>query len=128
MRCSRWRYGSLDQRLHGVDQPVDLDAVIAETSAAALFPRLPGTCYAASFGHLLGGYDAGYYGYLWSEVYGDDMFSEFVRRGVTNPEVGRDYRDVVLAQGGAVDGMDLLRQFLGREPRQDAFLADKGLT
>ena len=121
-------YGSLDQRLHGVDQPVDLDAVIAETSAAALFPRLPGTCYAASFGHLLGGYDAGYYGYLWSEVYGDDMFSEFVRRGVTNPEVGRDYRDVVLAQGGAVDGMDLLRQFLGREPRQDAFLADKGLA
>jgi thimet oligopeptidase len=121
-------YGSLDQRLHGPDQPAGLDRVIAETSAAALFPRLPGTCYAASFGHLLGGYDAGYYGYLWSEVYGDDMFSEFVRRGVTNPEVGRHYRDVVLAQGGAVEGMDLLRQFLGREPRQDAFLADKGLA
>lgn len=121
-------YGSLDQRLHGVEQPVDLDQVIAETSAAALFPRQPGTCYAASFGHLLGGYDAGYYGYLWSEVYGDDMFSEFERLGVTNPEVGRRYRDVVLAQGGALGGMDLLREFLGREPRQDAFLVHKGLA
>ena len=41
----------------------------------------------------LGGYDAGYYGYLWSKVYGDDMFSKFAADGVTNPAVGRSYRD-----------------------------------
>ena len=73
----------------------------------------------------MGGYDAGYYGYLWAEVYGDDMFSEFARLGITSPAVGRRYRDEVLATGGSRDAVDHLRAFLGREPNSEAFLAKR---
>ena len=120
--------GVMDQRLHGPVQPVDLEAVLDEGDRIALVRRRPGTFFLAQFGHTMGGYDAAYYGYLWSEVYGADMFSVFEENGVTNPEVGRRYRTAILAKGGSEDGMSLLRGFLGREPRQDAFLAGKGLA
>ena len=81
----------------------------------------------SSFGHLLGGYDAGYYGYLWAEVFGQDMFSRFAEEGVLSPEVGMAYRRKVLEPGGTRDAIDLLRDFLGREPRSDAFLRKLGL-
>ncbi|MDX1745516.1 MAG: M3 family metallopeptidase, partial [Halobacteriales archaeon] len=74
------------------------------------------------------GYDAGYYGYLWSEVYGDDMFSRFEEEGYTSPEVGRDYRREILEPGGSRDGIEHLRAFLGREPDDRAFLANIGIT
>jgi thimet oligopeptidase len=73
------------------------------------------------------GYVAGYYGYLWSDVYGDDMFSVFKADGVLNPEVGMRYRAAILARGGTVDGEELLRGFLGREPSSQAFLTKIGL-
>ena len=73
------------------------------------------------------GYVAGYYGYLWSKVYGDDMFSVFEDEGVLNPVVGMRYRESILARGGTRDGMDLLRGFLGRDPSPDAFLEKIGL-
>jgi thimet oligopeptidase len=119
--------GVMDQRLHGADQPVDTAVVLDEFDRISLVGRRPGTFFLAQFGHTMGGYDAAYYGYLWSEVYGDDMFSVFAENGVTNPEIGRRYRSAILAKGGSEDGMTLLRGFLGREPRQDAFLRGKGL-
>ena len=81
----------------------------------------------SSFGHLLGGYDAGYYGYLWAEVFGQDMFSRFAEEGVLSTEVGMAYRRKVLEPGGTKDAIDLLQDFLGREPRSDAFLRKLGL-
>ena len=122
------QFGMLDMGLHGEGAAeADLDEIHRRSTAIALLPLHEGTFYPASFGHMLGGYDAGYYGYLWSEVYGDDMFSRFEAEGVTDPKVGADYRRAILEAGGSKDGMDLLVDFLGREPSNEAFLRKLGI-
>ena len=83
--------------------------------------------FAAGFGHLMGGYDAGYYGYLWSEVFAADMFTRFEKEGVLNPATGRDYRNIILAKGRTEDPDKLLEEFLGRAPNEDAFLKMTGI-
>jgi thimet oligopeptidase len=119
-------FGQLDLALHGPGDDKDLDEINREATEIALFPYHPGTFYPASFGHLFG-YDAGYYGYLWSKVFGDDMFSRFETEGVLSPKVGAEYRAAILEQGGSKDGDELLRDFLGREPNQEAFLRHIGI-
>ncbi len=119
--------GRLDLLLHAASGPVDLDAAYRESYRDTLLPFHEGTFFPASFGHLMGGYDAGYYGYLWAKVYGDDMFSVFEEAGVTDPGVGGRYRREVLATGGSRDAIDHLRAFLGREPNSEAFLRNLGL-
>ena len=126
------QFGVLDMGLHGSEDPPDgqegIDAVHRRAVEVALLPYHEGTFFPASFGHLLSGYDAGYYGYLWSEVFGDDMFSRFEAEGVTNPEVGLAYRREVLERGGSVDADEMLRNFLGREPDNRAFLRKLGIA
>jgi thimet oligopeptidase len=88
----------------------------------------PGTSMPASFGHLVG-YSASYIGYLWSEVYSADAFmSRFKESGkLMDPLVGREYREKILAPGGSLDGVDMITNFLGREPKIDSFLKLKGM-
>lgn len=120
------QYGWWDQEIHaGPDR--DLDAIHTEGASISLMPPHEGTFALASFGHLMGGYDSTYYGYMWSEVFGDDMFSRFEDEGVTNPEVGMAYRRAVLEKGGTVDPEEMLRDFLGREPSNESFLRKLGI-
>ena len=119
-------FGSVDQLYHGAP-PADTTAAYARlASDIAMIPTSAGTHPEASFGHLMG-YDAGYYGYLWSKVYAEDMFSRFKAEGVLSPVLGRRYRTEILERGSSRDEMDSLKAFLGREPNEDAFLESIGL-
>ena len=120
-------YGWWDQEIHaGPDR--DLAEIEGRGSEISLLRPHEGTFALASFGHLMGGYDASYYGYMWSEVFGDDMFSKFEEEGVTNPKVGMEYRREVIGRGGALDADDMLVNFLGREPDNQAFLRKLGIS
>lgn len=81
----------------------------------------------ATFGHLMGGYDAGYYGYLSSQVYSMDMFHSVFAKDPMNAKEGRRYRHAVLEKGGSRDEMESLKDFLGREPSSKAFYKELGL-
>jgi Zn-dependent oligopeptidase len=120
--------GKLDLMLHDGRGDKDVDVVTRQAFEHTLLPYHEGTNFAASFGHLMGGYDAGYYGYLWSRVYGDDMFSVFQHEGVLSADVGERYRREVLSTGGSRDAIEHLRAFLGRDPTSDAFLRNLGLS
>lgn len=76
---------------------------------------------AASFGHLMGGYDAGYYGYLWSEVFAHDLFDKIKKSGLDNGKIGLKFRGDILEKGGSVEAQKMLRSFLGRPASAEAF-------
>ncbi len=119
--------GLLDLGLHGPEETRDIEAVDRAAFATWGLPYPEGTLFPCQFAHLLGGYDAGYYGYLWAQVYGDDMFGRFEREGVMSPEVGAAYRREILEPNGTRDAIDLLRAFLGREPSSETFLRLLGI-
>lgn len=74
-----------------------------------------------TFQHVMGNYDAGYYGYLWSEVYSIDMYHTAFKANPLNGTVGRLYRKTVLQPGGVEDPNILLERFLGRPANSEAF-------
>ncbi len=119
--------GLMDMRFHtDPDGVVDTTAVSEETYRdARLFEPAEHLVRQAAFGHLVG-YEAGYYGYLWSSVYAQDMWSRFADNPM-NPEVAMEYRRLVLGPGGSRPALDLVRAFLGREPNSAAFLEHLGL-
>ncbi|PNP47351.1 hypothetical protein TGAMA5MH_01167 [Trichoderma gamsii] len=82
----------------------------------------------ANIGHFLGGYDAGYYGYLYSEVFSLDMFHSFFKKSPMDGKEGRRYRHTVLERGGSIDEMEFLKEFLGREPSTEAFYEELGIA
>ncbi len=93
----------------------------------SLFSHPRNTCPEASFGHLMGGYEAGYYGYLWSRVYAEDVFTKFEENGFMDEKTGYEYRVKILAPGGSRDPDELVRDFLGRESNSDAFMKSLGI-
>jgi thimet oligopeptidase len=82
-----------------------------------------GTHFAGTFSHIISGYTAGYYGYMWSQVLALDMLSKF-DGNLMDPVTGRRFRTTVLAQGSQKPAAQLVREFLGREPSNEAFIAE----
>ncbi|NHI90139.1 MAG: hypothetical protein EAX87_11500 [Candidatus Thorarchaeota archaeon] len=82
----------------------------------------------AGFGHLMNSlYTAGYYTYLWSKAYAEDIFTKFEANGFMNPDAGTEYRRKILAPGGSLDPDDMVKSFLGRKMNTDAFMKSLGL-
>lgn len=80
------------------------------------------------FAHLMGGYDSGYYGYLWALVFAADIWHEIFQKNPLDRAVGQRYCDTVLSKGSSVDEATMLRELLQREPSNTAFLREIGLA
>mgnify|MGYP003385870260 FL=1 len=87
-----------------------------------------GTCMVAAFGHLMGGYEAGYYGYLRAESYAAAMFYTKFKGHLLDPEIGMQYRNKILGTSASKNSIDSLVDFLEEQPDDKYFLLDKGLT
>lgn len=119
---------SVDMKYHTSGEAVDTTAIWRELEPKImLMNAMEGEQPQATFGHLMGGYEAGYYGYLWSKVYAQDMFTVFQKEGLDSPTAGLRYREWILQPGGTVEPDVLLRNFLGREPNAEAFYKSMGL-
>jgi oligopeptidase A len=126
-------FALFDFRLHHDYDPASgaralalLDEVRAEVAVMPIPPwqRMPWT-----FGHIFGGgYDAGYYSYLWAEVLSADAFERFREAGIFDPDTGRAFRREVLATGGSRPALQSFIAFRGREPDPAALLRSYGLA
>ena len=89
-----------------------------------IIPRYRSTYFAHIFS---GGYNAGYYSYLWAEVLDKDAFELFMQKGIFDPETAMSFRRNILEKGGSDDAMDLYRRFRGADPDPKALLRARGL-
>lgn len=121
-------FAQYDMSLHTADTTPDTTKLYFElTKKIRGLPLTKGTIPQASFGHIMGGYDAGYYGYLWSEVIAEDFFGEFKKNGIFNPETGLKFRREILEKGGTLDEEKMVENFLGRPADNKPFLKSIGL-
>ncbi|QYJ91656.1 M3 family metallopeptidase [Shewanella halotolerans] len=80
------------------------------------------------FSHIFsGGYSAGYYSYLWSDILGADAFEAFKENGIFDKATADAFRNNVLSQGGSEDPMLLYKQFRGKEAGIEPLLRSRGL-
>ncbi len=84
------------------------------------------TTYFAHIWH--GGYEAGYYAYLWAEVLDHDAYAWFTERGGLTRQNGQTFRDEILSRGGTQDVAALYRKFRGRAPSVEPLLVQRGLN
>ena len=91
-------------------------------------PQVPPRYHTTYFSHIWdGGYSAGYYAYLWSEVLDDDAFYWFKEHGGLTRANGQRFRDLVLSKGGTQDVAATFRNFRGRDPIVEPLLEERGL-
>ena len=122
-RFARQReYAAYDMKLHTGTPPTAM-STWAELEGKTRLGHVDGSLFPAGFGHLMGGYAAGYYGYMWSQVLALDMLSAFDGK-LMSADVGRRYRQIILGSGGQRPPQVLVEEFLGRKPTSDAFYAE----
>lgn len=127
-------FASVDLALHQDYDPARDGDVMAFARAHlerfAPTPLPEDAAMIAHFGHLFGspvGYASGYYSYKWAEVLDADAFGRFKEEGLLAPEVGRAFRDCILARGDEVDPAQLFRDFRGRDPSVAPLLERLGI-
>ncbi|MEX0986765.1 MAG: M3 family metallopeptidase [Bacteroidales bacterium] len=122
----------LDMKYHTITEPVDLDVTEFEERAMdeislidEIIPRYKSTYFSHIFS---GGYSAGYYSYIWSEVLDKDAFNAFVETGdIFNKELAESFRHNILSRGGTREPMEMYKAFRGKEPDVNALLESRGL-
>ena len=122
----------LDMKWHIISEKEEFDVDQFEKDRmneigliSEIIPRYKSTYFAHIFD---GGYSAGYYSYLWSEVLDADAFEAFVEKGVFDRTTGQSFRDNILSKGGSEDPMILYKKFRGAEPNPIYLLKNRGFV
>lgn len=125
----------LDQAWHQITaaQAPDADGVLAFEAAALKkagvdYAPVPPRYRTTYFSHIMGGYSAGYYAYIWSEVLDAGSVKWFKENGGLTRKNGDHFRNTLLSRGGSVDAITLYRNFSGGEPDVQPLLERRGLT
>lgn len=120
----------LDMELHSLTSTNELDVMAYEKKIMdnlGLIKQIAPRYRATYFNHIAGGYDAGYYSYIWAEQLDADAFDLFKQKGIFDAETAKKFRENVLEKGGSDDPMKLYIQFRGQEPTIDALLKNRGM-
>ena len=120
----------LDMNLHNLTDTEGLDVVAYEKEAMdqlGLIPEIAPRYRTTYFNHIIGGYAAGYYSYLWANVLDNDAFEAFKEHGIFDKQTADLFRQNVLEKGDSEDPMTLYKNFRGTEPQLDPMLKNRGM-
>ncbi len=121
----------LDMDWHTLTDTKVRDTAAFEKASLAkwgLLAEIPPRYRSPYFNHIMGGYAAGYYSYIWSAVLDSDAFQAFKEKGnLFDPATAAKFRAEVLSKGGTEDPALLYQRFRGRDPRVEPLLAKRGL-
>lgn len=120
----------LDMNLHNLKDTADLDVVVYEKQAMdklGLIPEIAPRYRTTYFNHIIGGYAAGYYSYLWANVLDNDAFEAFKEHGIFDKATANAFRSNVLERGNSEDPMVLYKKFRGTEPQLEPMLKNRGM-
>ncbi|WP_257306362.1 M3 family metallopeptidase [Geothrix campi] len=121
----------LDMDWHTLTTTKPQDTAAFEKASLAkwgLIAEIPPRYRSPYFNHIMGGYAAGYYSYIWSAVLDTDAFQAFKEKGnLFDPATAAKFRAEVLSKGGTIDPAQLYRNFRGRDPKVEPLLEKRGL-
>ena len=120
----------LDMNLHNLTNTQGLDVVAYEKEAMdklGLIPEIAPRYRTTYFNHIMGGYEAGYYSYLWANVLDNDAFEAFKEHGIFDKQTADLFRHNILEKGDSEDPMTLYKNFRGAEPQLEPMLKNRGM-
>ncbi|UTA48955.1 M3 family metallopeptidase [Simiduia sp. 21SJ11W-1] len=121
-----WHQLTADQ-VPAAEKVTDFEAAALE-KAGAKVNAVPPRYRSTYFSHIMGGYSAGYYAYIWSEVLDADTVEWFKENGGLKRENGDHFRKTLLSRGGSEDAMSVFKTFRGAEPNIEPLLERRGLN